>query len=113
MSERPQRHVYINDATHVKYGEINKNQGYCLTCEQFSPCSHNALIDQYEAWENENPRLERLDREALEKFTNTLLVRSDIHPKDWYREIYEKFGQPKDAVNVPTAMALAMGNNNF
>ena len=45
MSERPQRHVYLNDDTH------NEKQGYCLTCEQFSPCSHNALIDQCEAWE--------------------------------------------------------------
>lgn len=55
MSERPVRHVYINDDTHVKYGATNEKQGYCLTCEQFSPCSHNALIDQYEAWEKENP----------------------------------------------------------
>lgn len=61
MTERPKRHVYINENTHVKYGETNEKQGFCLTCGQFSPCPHNALIDQYEAWEKKNPRLERLD----------------------------------------------------
>ena len=67
MTDRPQRHVYINENTHVKYGETNEKQSFCLTCGQFSPCHHNTLIDQYEAWEKKNPRLERLDEEKVKK----------------------------------------------
>lgn len=57
MTERPKRHVYINENTHVKYGETNEKQGFCPSCGKFSPCPHNALIDQYEAWEKENPKI--------------------------------------------------------
>lgn len=107
MTERPQRHVYINDNKHVKYGETNEKQGFCLTCGEFSPCPHNALIDQYEAWENENPRLERLE---LNKLTDSVV---DCYTPlegegnaDHYRRIiltvYNRFGQPNDAVSVPT-----------
>jgi hypothetical protein len=104
MSERPQRHVYINDDTHVKYGETNEKQGYCLTCEQFSPCSHNALINQYEDWEKENPRLERLDYEKVKNFlyANADGIYTMDNAADVSKNICQAFGQPKDAVSVPT-----------
>ena len=96
MSERPKRHVYLNDDTH------NEKEGYCLTCGQFSPCSHNALIDQYEDWEKENPRLERLD---YEKVKNLLYANADgiytmDNATDVSKNICQAFGQPKDAVSV-------------
>lgn len=126
MSERPQRHVYINDDTHVKYGETNEKQGYCLTCEQFSPCSHNALIDQYEAWEKENPRLERLDFktvwESFEKFlephTSSLRIKEHYainaeYFKFWVEALCQTHGQPKDAVSVDFDCIQAFIHDRF
>ena len=115
MTERPKRHVYINENTHVKYGETNEKQGFCPSCGKFSPCPHNALIDQYEAWEKENPRLERLDEEKVKKIIAEVFLNNiknklcsqglyhELTPtKNLAKEICQTFGQPKDAMSVPT-----------